>query len=162
MEAIQIQTPPKDEDLEMPELSVPPEDSEIDETVEEENEQDSIAVAETADEPQTTAEETRDDEIVVEDQEDSENEGNENGHEDHNSVLSSPPPESDAEANTSKTGRIHCINFTDCKEKRSKPTRPIGQKGVKLGDVEGIKARLDKRLGSDELLKVTLRLIPCD
>ena len=119
MEAIQIQTPPKDDDLEMPELSVPPEDSEIEETVEEENEQDSIAVADTADEPQTTAEElssdmgmpageeTRDDEIVVEDQEDSEDEGNENGHEDHNSVLSSPPPESDAEANTSKTGRIH-------------------------------------------------------
>ena len=118
MEAIQIQTPPKDDDLEMPELSVPPEDSEIDEAVEVENEQDSIAVADTADEPQTTAEETRDDEIVVEDQEDSEDEGNENGHEDHNSVLSSPPPESDAEANTSKTGRIHLINLTYCKEKR--------------------------------------------
>ncbi len=26
---------------------------------------------------------------------------------------------------------------------------------MKLGDVEGIKARLDKRLGSDDLLKVS-------
>jgi hypothetical protein len=29
---------------------------------------------------------------------------------------------------------------------------------MKLGDVEGIKARLDKRLGNDELLKVCLSL----
>jgi hypothetical protein len=35
-----------------------------------------------------------------------------------------------------------------------KPPRPRGATGVKLGEVEGIKARLDKRLGSDELLKV--------
>jgi hypothetical protein len=40
------------------------------------------------------------------------------------------------------------------KAKRSKPTRPEGAKAVKLGEIEGIKARLDKRLASDEILKV--------
>lgn len=38
------------------------------------------------------------------------------------------------------------------------PPKPEGEKGVKLGDVEGIKARLDKRLGSDDLLKVIILL----
>jgi hypothetical protein len=38
------------------------------------------------------------------------------------------------------------------------PPKPEGERGVKLGDVEGIKARLDKRLGSDDLLKVMILL----
>ena len=36
---------------------------------------------------------------------------------------------------------------------------PKSRKGIKLGEIEGVKARLDKRLGSDELLKVYLQLI---
>ena len=35
----------------------------------------------------------------------------------------------------------------------------MGQKGVKLGEIEGIRARIDKRLGSDELLKDFHRLL---
>jgi len=37
---------------------------------------------------------------------------------------------------------------------KPKLDKPVGAKGIKLGDVEGVRARLDKRLGSDELLKV--------
>ena len=103
MESNPFLTPPKADDLEMPELSVPPEDFEVDEKGDEQ-EPEPIAMQEPVEEPQTTVEETREDEIVVEDEDVGENGEDQNGHEDDNSVLSSAP-ESDAEANTSKTGK---------------------------------------------------------
>jgi hypothetical protein len=106
MEAIQVQTPPKDDDLEMPELSVPPEDFDSDESAGEEEESEPIATPEPwSVEAELVVEETRDDEIVVEDQNEGENGANRNGNEDGESVLSSPP-DSDAEPDTSKTGHL--------------------------------------------------------
>lgn len=113
MEAIQVQTPPKDDDLEMPELSVPPEDFDSDESAGEEEESEPIATPEPwpVEEAELVVEETRDDEIVVEDQNEGKNGANRNGNEDGESVLSSPP-DSDAEPDTSKTGdpeKLHGI-----------------------------------------------------
>ena len=113
MEALQIQTPPKDEDIELPELSVPPEDFEIDDKLEDDEDPEPIDMPDLAQGTQNPmAEETRDDEIVVEDEDEGENGDNGHGAEDGNSVLSSPPESDPGAADTSKTGKTLCRDLT--------------------------------------------------
>src|SRR5579862_6767615 len=124
MEAIQVQTPPKDDDLEMPELSVPPEDSEIDDSVDEEEEPEPIAVEGAAEEAEPVVD-TRDDEIVVEDEDVGQNEENRNGNEDGESGLSSAP-DSDAEPDTSKTGDPFKVRYTYSQLSKSGKPKQLG------------------------------------
>lgn len=125
MEAIQVHTPPKDDDLEMPELSVPPDDFETDDSVDEEEEPEPIAAEEAAEEAEPVVEDTRDDEIVVEDEDEGENGENRNGNEDSESVLSSGP-DSDDEPDTSKTGDPYKLHYAYFQMSKSGKPKQLG------------------------------------
>jgi hypothetical protein len=147
---IQVQTPPKEDEPEpAPEPSSEPMDS-----IEVSDEPDIAhgAVAGDAEE-----DDKRDDEIVVG------TNGNDVGEEDGHpseSPLSSALDYDDPEVARSRTcSTLHLchVHVPDISvEPPKKEMAPV----EKLGDVEGLKLRLDKRLGSDDLLKVLSRNHP--
>ena len=151
---IQIQTPSKeDEDETLPEPNDPLEslltDDQFAEEVEGDAEEKNDAYEmdeETHAEPKD--QDTREDEIVVGDAKDEL--AKQNGDHHRSSSLSSAAPGSEADdADDSKPGKnsLGILNLIE--------DIVVEQpKGIKLGDVEGARARLDKFRGSDEVLKV--------
>jgi len=159
---IQIQTPSKeDEDETLPELNDPLESVMTDDQfAEEETESDAEEKPDPDEEEEETPaepmdEDTREDEIVVGDA--NAELAHQNGDHDRNSSLSSAPGSEADDADDSKPGKHSLeilILIEDIVVEKPKPAKPIDAKGIKLGDVEGVRARLDKRPGRDELLKV--------
>lgn len=159
---IQIQTPSKeDEDETLPEPndsleSVMTDDQfaeEVESNAEETNDADEEMEEETPTGPMDQA--TREDEIVVGDAKDELDE--QNGDHDRNSSLSSAPGSEVDDADESKPGKtsLGILNLIeDIVVEQPESAKPSDAKGIKLGDVEGARARLGKLRGSDELLKV--------
>jgi hypothetical protein len=144
---IKVETPPKEDAPEPP--------SEPMDSIEVQEKQD---MAERENAVSGDEDEQRDDEIVVG------SKGNGEEHDDAGagaeSSLSSAL-DSDAEHEVAKSRMLSVFHFCfrlpiylreDISVEAS-PPKEITTVG-KLGDIEGIRARLDKRLGSDELLKV--------
>ena len=103
MEAIQIQTPPKDDEIETPEVSTPMDAIEVEQAPDES-------------EPETPAEE-----IIVEQDKEPDNQ---NGNEDDASSLSSAP-DSDGEHETSKTS-MSLHSLLTMRHQRKEIHAPLG------------------------------------
>lgn len=159
---IQIQTPSKeDEDETLPELNDPLESVMTDDQFAEEVQSDAEEKNNAAEEmdEETPAEpkdqNTRENEIVVGDAKDELAE--QNGDHNRSSSLSSAPGSEADDADDSKPGKnsLGILNLIeDIVVEQPNSAKPSDAKGIKLGDVEGARARLDKFRGSDELLKV--------
>jgi hypothetical protein len=143
---IQVQTPPKEDEPEpAPEPSSEPMDS-----IEVFAEPD---FAHDAGDGDADEDDKRDDEIVVGTNENGV--GEEEEHRSESPLSSAPDYDAEPEVAESRTcscsSSFHVIHVQDISVEP--PKKEMTAAG-KLGEIEGIKLRLDKRLGSDELLKV--------